>query len=171
MRQIATITPWASSPRSASEPWPDFARTMEPVWKRKSALEVGEDQPGEDEDRLGHRSDSALMAGSCSRHRLALDQRPHDARELAELAEMGAVGRDRDRRPADTETLGDLRPAAALDEHQPPDLALAIGQVVEELAEERGRPVEEVVDPGDRRGRRRSAPGGRPPSPVARGRR
>ena len=111
--------------------------------------QVGEDQPREDEDGLGHRSGTARMAGIMLRHRVALDQRAHDPREPAELAEMGAVGGDRDRRPADTETLRGLRPAAAFDEHQPADLALTIGQVIEELAEERRGPVEEVVDPRD----------------------
>ena len=138
-----------------------------PVWKRKSALRWA--RTSQARTRIGSVIGGLAPWRDHARKRIALDQRRTTRASSPMRAEVGAVGRDRDRRPADAETLGGLRPAAALDEHQPADLALAIGEVVEELAEQRGRPVEEVVDPGDRRGRRRSAPGVRPPSRVARG--
>ena len=102
---------------------------IEPVWRTKSASEVGQDEPGEDEDRVGHQW----------RHRRPGEQRPHDAGELADRAEVGAIGRDGDRRPADAEALGRVGPAQPVDEDRPGDLALAIGQVGEQIAEERRR--------------------------------
>ena len=70
-RQIAVIAPWASSPRSASEPWPDFARTIDPVWNRKSALRWA--RTSHARTRTGSVIGRTLRSwrASCSRHRIA----------------------------------------------------------------------------------------------------
>ena len=51
----------------------------------------------------------------------------------------------RDRRPADVQSLGDVGLAEMIDECEPGDLALADGQVVEQLAEQRRQVRKQVV--------------------------
>ena len=103
--------------------------------------EMGEDQPGEDEDRVGHQAVTVARAS----------KRAHDVSEAGQRAQVGSIGRHRDRRPADPQPFGRLGPAEALDEDEPGDLALTFGQLGQERAEERRRAVEEHVGRADRR--------------------
>ena len=117
--------------------------------------EVGQDEPGQDQDRVGH---AVLPGGRVAATAIIADGRGGAGHAVAEdggqggdqpgqVAGSGPVRDDRDGCPADPKALSRLRPTQALDQQQARDLALPDGELGQQRRKQRREIREQRVRP------------------------
>ena len=136
--------------------------------------QVREDQPGEDEDRVGHAAPAGIADpdGGGARALDPLAERARQgARQGGQVPDAGARGDHRHGRPTHAQALGGVRAPEVLDEDQPRDLALAVGELVEQRTQDRAELVQERVGRRVARRRQQAKRGGSWRARAARARR